>query len=125
MSRHWNIVTGASGEALARKHLESRGYETIERNWRCAAGELDIVMRESGTLVFVEVRTRFGEAAGAAEESVSRAKASRLLAAAEWYVAEHPDFADDLWRIDLLAITFDRYGALKRISHFPNAIVVG
>jgi uncharacterized protein (TIGR00252 family) len=55
---------GKSGEELARRYLERKGFDFVAANWRCRAGELDLVMRDGDTLVFVEVKTRHGEAAG-------------------------------------------------------------
>jgi Holliday junction resolvase-like predicted endonuclease len=45
------------------------------------------------------------------------------LAAAEWYLAEHPELDDLIWRIDLVAITLDASGAVRRLTHVPNAVV--
>jgi putative endonuclease len=51
--------TGSLGEQLAVEHLEAKGWEILDRNWRCPAGELDIIARDTaGYLVFCEVKTR-------------------------------------------------------------------
>lgn len=113
---------GFAGEQHARRFLESKGLRWVENNWRCAAGELDLVMIEGEWLVFVEVKTRRGEGAGRAEESISPAKGRKLLAAGEWYVAEHPEFADRIWRVDLVAITLARDGQVERVTHLANAV---
>jgi putative endonuclease len=116
---------GSAGEAIARNHLEAQGLEWKTSNWRCAAGEIDLVMRDGDEIVFVEVKLRRGETAGRAEESISTAKGKKLLAAGGWYVADHPDVGDPIWRIDLVAITLDRTGRVERISHVTNAVVAG
>ncbi len=116
---------GAAGEAIARAHLERLGYTHIVSNWRCAAGELDLVMRDGTELVLVEVKTRRGEAAGRAEESIGGAKARKLLAAGEWYVAQLGEVPDPVWRIDLVAITLDAAGNVQRLRHEPNAVISG
>lgn len=113
---------GTAGEGHARRHLEAQGLVFVEANWRCRAGELDLVMRDCNEVVFVEVKTRHGEATGRAEEGVSSAQARRLLRAAGAYLAQHPEVGDPIWRIDLVAITLDRTGAVRRVSHIPNAI---
>ena len=113
---------GTAGENHARRYLESRGMLFIESNWRCRSGELDLVMRYGDELVFVEVKTRHGEDMGRAEEGVSAAQTRRLLRAGEIYVAQHPAVHDVIWRIDLVAITLDPGGAVRRVSHIPNAI---
>ncbi len=117
--------TGDTGEHFARVFLERKGMLHVGSNWRCAAGEIDLVMVDDDILVFVEVKTRRSENAGAAEESVSEAKATRLLSAGEWYVSEHPEFEATTWRIDLVAITMGRYEEIVRVSHFENAIATG
>ena len=116
---------GASGEAHARALLEARGYRFVAANWRCAAGEIDLVMTDGAELALVEVKTRRGDAAGRAEEAISPAKARRLLAAGAWFVSEHPEWEDAIWRIDLLAITLGDDGSVVRATHVENAIVSG
>jgi len=120
-----HLLTGRSGELVARVHLERHGYKTIETNWRCAASELDLVMIDDEYLVFVEVKTRKSSRAGFAEESISAAKSSRLLAAGDWYVSEHPEYQQMIWRIDLLALTMGKDGSVQRITHVENAISTG
>ena len=115
---------GRAGEDIARRHLESRGYTCVTSNWHCRAGELDLVMLDGETLVFVEVKARRGERAGRAEEAITPAKARRLLAAGEWFVADHADYHDLAWRCDLVAITIQPTGP-ARIDHYINAIVDG
>jgi putative endonuclease len=122
---HDRANLGAGGETFARRWLEARGYAFIAANWRCPAGELDLVARDGVELVFVEVKTRRGERAGRAEESVTPAKARRLLASGAAFVAANPEYADAIWRIDLLAITLGPTGAVARVSHLPNSVVTG
>jgi putative endonuclease len=121
VTRPAHIQLGARAEAIAVEALQRRGYRFIESNWRCSAGELDAVMWDRNELVFVEVKARTGVSHGAAEESMSQAKARKLASAAEWYLAEHPDIRDPIWRIDLVAITLDRTGAVVRFTHIANA----
>jgi putative endonuclease len=113
---------GAAGEAAARRHLERLGYTFVTANWRCPSGELDLVMRDGQFLVFVEVKTRRGERLGAAEEGVSAAQAARLLQAAQLFLGDRPDLGSAVWRVDLVAITLDRSGAIARISHVVDAV---
>ena len=65
---------GAFGERLAAAHLEAKGYRIRARNYRCREGEIDIVAQDGDTLVFVEVRTRRGDALGGPAESVTATK---------------------------------------------------
>ncbi|GBD26408.1 hypothetical protein HRbin30_01740 [bacterium HR30] len=82
-----SAATGAVGEAIACRFLESRGYRVIDRNVFCRAGELDLVAWQGDTLVFVEVKTRTSEGLRATVESVHPGKQRRLLRAAEAYLA--------------------------------------
>jgi putative endonuclease len=76
---------GASGEDAVAEWYRSRGYEVVERNWRCRAGELDLILRRNRTFVFCEVKTRTSDAFGAPVEAVTRSKQVRLRhLAARW-----------------------------------------
>jgi putative endonuclease len=116
---------GLRGERYARARLERLGWSFVAANWHCRAGELDLIMRAEDALIFVEVKTRRGEWGGRAEESISTAKAARLLNAAEWFVAEHPDLDGLIWRIDLVAITVNDQDRVERWTHIRNAVVTG
>jgi putative endonuclease len=116
---------GSVGEHHARLILERKGMTFVDSNWRAPSGEIDLVMRDGELLVMVEVKVRRGERAGTAEESISPAKAARLLATGEWYVSEHPEHADRPWRIDLVAITLDTRGVVARVHHIEDAVVAG
>ena len=111
---------GRRGEELATRHLASKGYQIVTRNWRCENGELDVVARDGDNLVFVEVRTRRGQALGTPEESVTAAKQVRLITLAEAYVQTH-DWQGN-WRLDFVAVEMDRRGRLLRVEHYENAI---
>lgn len=73
-------------------------------------------------LVFVEVKTRKGRAFGAPEESLTPAKAQKLMQLGLQYVADH-DLEDVGWRIDLVAVELDESGRLLRCDHIPNAVL--
>lgn len=76
---------GAYGERLAARHLVDAGLVLLDRNWRSATGEIDIVARDGDTLVLCEVKTRRGPAFGSPAEAVGRRKVARLRKlAAEW-----------------------------------------
>jgi putative endonuclease len=81
---------GRRGERLAEAHLVALGYSVVDRNWRCAHGELDLVMRDGDELVFVEVKTRSSLAYGHPLESITRAKLARLRRLAGLWCAAHP-----------------------------------
>ncbi|GAB4539687.1 MAG: YraN family protein [Anaerolineae bacterium] len=112
---------GQRGESIAAACLERRGYRILERNWRCAAGELDIVARDGETLAFIEVRTRRGERFGSPEESLTPSKQSRLIELARTYLHQE-GLTDQDWRIDVVAVELDGRGQLKRINLIRNAV---
>ena len=118
------VTTGADlgrrGEDLAARHLAGAGYQIVARNWRCEHGELDLVVQDSDSLAFVEVRTRRGRALGTPEESVTPAKQAKLIDLALAYVQAH-DWPGH-WRIDVVAVEMDRRGRLLRVDHYENAV---
>ena len=76
---------GASGEQAVAAWYEAHGYEVVARNWRCRAGELDLILRRGRTFVFCEVKTRTSDAFGAPVEAITRDKQVRLRhLAARW-----------------------------------------
>lgn len=80
---------GRYGEELAALHLREDGLVLVQRNWRCELGELDIVAREGGYLVFCEVKTRRAAMYGSPVEAVGREKAARIRTLASRWLAEH------------------------------------
>ena len=76
-----HLVRGETGEALAAAWLIRHGLRSLARNFRCRLGEIDLVMRDGDTLVFVEVRCRRDCGYGSALESVTAGKQRRLLRA--------------------------------------------
>jgi len=93
---------GQWGEKQAVHYLEEQGCQVEALNWRCQAGEVDVIALDGTCLAFVEVRTRRGEAYGRAEDSITPRKLARMAAVAEAYVYEHSWKGD--WRLDVLAI---------------------
>jgi putative endonuclease len=85
---HARRLTGKRGEELAATYLVGVGYQIIERNYRCFFGEIDIVAREGGTLVFAEVKSRRSAAYGAPELAVGREKQKKISRIALNYLSE-------------------------------------
>jgi putative endonuclease len=81
---------GARGEDRAADWYRAAGYEVVARNWRCAEGELDLVVGRPGELVFCEVKTRTSDRFGAPAEAVTVAKQRRLRTLAARFLADHP-----------------------------------
>jgi putative endonuclease len=115
---------GAWGEAVAARHLAERGYTLRDRNWRHGHGELDIVAERPDCIVFVEVRTRRGDAFGAPEETITPRKQATLIATAQAYLDAH-DLDDAQWQIDVIVIDMDARNVVKRLDHIECAISTG
>jgi putative endonuclease len=79
-------VSGDRAEAHAESHLQSRGFTPVARNYRCRYGEIDLIMNDAATLVFVEVRFRKNGDFGGAIGSIHQRKQQRLIAAANHYL---------------------------------------
>jgi putative endonuclease len=90
-------VVGRYGEDLAADFLDAAGLSILERNWRCADGEVDIVAADGETVVFVEVKTRSTVAFGDPAEAVTAVKAARIHRLAMQWLDEHRDWAGR-WR---------------------------
>lgn len=99
--------SGQAAEALARQFLEQRGLRLLAQNWRCRLGELDLVMLDSDTVVFVEVRYRRYSAWGGAAESVDARKREKLSRAAQHFLQQESRWARHPCRFDVIAITAD------------------
>ena len=96
---------GSGAEDRALEHLRGRGLQLLERNYRCRLGEIDLVMSEGRTLVFVEVRYRKSLAFGGPLESVTATKQRRILAAARHYLRCHRHAAERPCRFDVVALS--------------------
>ena len=97
------------------------GYEIVQKNYRCAFGEVDIIARRNQYWVFVEVRTRRGKKFGTPEESVTPRKKKHLVDTAQMYLQEN-NLGDVDWRIDFVAVEFSARGELLRVDVIENAI---
>jgi putative endonuclease len=100
---------GAYGEDLAARHLVGQGMVLLERNWRCEAGEIDLVLRDGDVLVVCEVKTRSSLRYGTPHEAVTEVKLDRLRRLAARWMAERGVRAPDV-RIDLVGILRPRRG---------------
>jgi len=107
-ARH--LALGAYGERLAARHLAEQGLVVIDRNWRCDAGEIDLVLRDGPVLVVCEVKTRTSDACGTPHEAVTPDKLARLRRLAARWMAEHDVHPEDV-RLDLVAVLRPRRGA--------------
>lgn len=101
---------GRYGEAYAARHLTRQGMVVLDRNWRCPAGEIDLVLREDDVLVVCEVKTRSSTAFGAPLETVTPAKAERLQRLAALWIEERGIRPAGI-RIDVVGVLLRQRGA--------------
>lgn len=110
---------GERAEILAEKYLRQRGLKPRTRNYRCKAGEIDLIMAEGETLVFVEVRLRRNARFAGAAESVDGRKQQKLIRAAQHYLLRHGLTDQVVCRFDIIA--FDRGLNPQGITWLQNA----
>lgn len=114
-----NRETGDRGEGMALRFLERLGYTLVERNYRTRYGEIDLILRDGETLVFVEVKLRRGLGHGDPLEAVTPKKQEKIRAVAGQYLAgmtEEPGFED--LRFDVVGILT---GHPPRLEHVRDA----
>lgn len=95
---------GADGEDVVARWYLDRGYAVLDRNWRCRAGELDLVLASGRDVVICEVKTRSGDRFGTPFEAVGRAKQVRLRRLAAQWLAEAAPFRPASVRFDVAGV---------------------
>lgn len=121
MSRYRQVY-GRWGEDLAARYLLDRGFQLVGRNVCTPYGELDLVCRQAGTWVFVEVKTRKNAAFGLPEAGITPAKRQHLIHSAEDYLQGQLE-SDADWRIDVIAIVGYPGREAPEIVYYENAVV--
>lgn len=114
-----NLPKGKRGEDVTAEYLRRKGFRIIFRNFRIRNGEIDIIAIEARTLVFVEVKTRWGTKFGTPKEAVTPWKLRTLTHTAEYFKLLHPELPNAM-RIDVVAVQLDDQGKLVSIEHLPN-----
>ena len=94
-------------EALAAKYLAQNGLALLEQNYHSRFGEIDLIMRDQHTLVFIEVRQRSSNRFGGALVSVDQRKQQKIILTAQHYLSIHPD--DSPCRFDVVALDNDHH----------------
>ena len=96
-------LLGVVGEELASHFLSAKGYKILLKNYECAIGEIDLIAKESGYLVFIEVKTRRSLAMGLPAESVTFQKRHQIVKTAEYYVKRY-GIKDVPCRFDVVSV---------------------
>ncbi|HLH84379.1 MAG TPA: YraN family protein [Trebonia sp.] len=112
---HAKDILGRDGEQAAVNYLKGCGFRILDRNWRCAEGEIDIVAVDRHTFVVCEVKTRSGTRYGTPLEAVGRAKRARLRRLAVRWLTAHGVRFDQI-RIDVVGLLYEGTGGFT-IEH--------
>ena len=112
---------GVLGERIALKFLENKGYKIKRKNFRTPFGELDIVAKHKGSLVFIEVRTRSTSSLGPPILSVTRIKQIHIIKNALFYLKRYGRVDSD-WRIDVVTVKLNHELNPEIIEHIENAV---
>lgn len=107
------------GERAATRYLTRRRYRVLARNYRCAAGEIDLICVHDRAIVFVEVKTRTTDQAQDLHEAIRPNQWRRIENAAHYYVMQH-DLSDRACRFDVVTVLWPPRGS-PQIEHFENA----
>lgn len=107
------ISIGAIAEKQAEQYLIKCQLTLIQRNFRSKMGEIDLIMQDADSLVFVEVRYRKNDHFGGAAASVDTRKQRKLIKTAQYYLAWHPKYAKIACRFDVVCIQGDNIEWLK------------
>ena len=108
---------GDRGEDLAAAALKKQGYKILERNYRTPLGEIDLIARHQGALVFIEVKTRRSSKFGSPQEAVHPAKQERLRTLAEYYLSQKG--------LGEVAVRFDVVGILWQAGKPQIEVIQG
>ncbi len=100
-----NQKRGTQAELAAEQYLRQRGLTLKTRNYRCKAGEIDLIMEDGNTLVFVEVRLRANRHYGHAAETVSWRKQQKVIKASQHYLARYRLGDQKCCRFDIVALS--------------------
>ncbi len=111
---------GQWGENVARVFLELCGYRCLDQRYRRPGGEIDLVLRQGSTLVFVEVKTRGPGSLAPAEAWLGRAQQRRLRRLALQWLSEHPGQAPGDLRFDVVAVEFEGTDEGASVRHLAG-----
>ncbi len=111
-------VLGKEGERIAEQYLKRKGYKVVERNYRCAAGEVDLIVLDRRVIVFVEVKTRTGHGFGTPLEAVQPRKQRKMMQAAQFFLSQKKLHQRDA-RFDVVGISWPAREPV--IEHVENA----
>ena len=104
---------GDKAEDVARNYLQQHGIKILESNFRCKAGEIDIIAVEAETLLFIEVKYRKNNTFGTPQEMVTTAKQRKIVTTAALYLQKHAKLANKACRFDVISIQQNEINWIK------------
>jgi putative endonuclease len=110
---------GAEGEETAADYLTRRGVRLLARNFKCPAGEIDLIGLDGSAIVFFEVKTRRSDAAADPENNIGPSKRQRMLRTARWWLTKHHQ-PQAPYRFDAISVVLPDAGA-PRVRHIVDA----
>lgn len=112
---------GQWAECSVAQYLKEKGYLIVDRNYRKKWGEIDIIAKKEGILIFVEVKANKKEVAGFEPENrVSPEKLRRMNRAIQTYLSAKKYLPEQEWQVDIVSLTLDRDRGVAKIKHFKN-----
>lgn len=111
-------LLGKEGERVAEQYLRKKGYRVVERNYRCSAGEVDLIVLDRRVIVFVEVKTRTDHRFGTPLEAVEFRKQHKMIQAAQFFLSQKKLHQRDA-RFDVVGISWP--GGEPLVEHVQNA----
>ena len=111
---------GKEYEMAAKELLKERGYIILAENYRCPAGEIDLIAADGSVLVFAEVKYRSGTRQGLPEEAVGKEKQRRISRAARWYMMQEKISLETACRFDVISILGNKIRIYKNAFDFQG-----
>ena len=112
---------GGQGEKHPLEYLQKKGYRLIAQNYYNYIGEIDLIMRDKKTIVFIEVKTKTELEFGNPLEMIDTRKQKKLLECIKVYVQKNNLFDEEV-RIDAVSVVVDIWGNKLKIEHIENAV---
>ena len=120
---------GERGEEIAEDYLKKQGYKILQKNWffrwgsgNSSKGEIDIIAKKQGTIIFIEVKTMYENRNFEPEQKVDFRKKRKLIKLAEIWLTQNKIPLDSKHQIDVIGIKINPITQKPKINHFQNAI---
>ena len=119
MTKDQDRKLGNKGERLAKKHLKKKGYKLLKNNYTATVGEIDLIMQDDQTVVFIEVKTRRDESFATAISAINYGKQKRISKTAKWFIQKNA-LQNRPCRFDAVIVIISEKNK-PEITHYTNA----